>query len=1008
MTISYSSKDIKTLSDIESVQVNPDQYIGSTETPTHLIEEALDNALDEAQTGNVSIIAINIDTKNHIYSIMDNGRGIPLTDDVPKLISTKLHSGAKFRGSKTAYEISCLVGSTKFMLLDGTEPTIEEMAEKSEKEYWGLSSTVDGKWEATKLIKPRITGYTKKIVRVYIDNGYYEECTPDHLWLMRDGSYKKAIDLVNGDSLMPCYSKVNESGYKMIRPNNTYDYIRNIKFENRNFRPLYRIVYESVFGKIPFGFAVHHIDTNTLNDCPENLKLLDNKLEHLPEHARINSENGTVYVESLIKYNKSEKGRNKSRENGLKYGKHNLNEYVNSDKNRKDKRKFMKRYNNLPGKQHELQSFKCLKYAKTLLLNYLPIDESTWELFRPYGIPKFNTVLDKYFNLNDLLLKAVDYEYSYDTLTETKGNKNIVRRMVSIIKRVDKNGLPLSKENYNNERGKFCPTIDSIEKYFDTFENFISYYQSNNHNISKIEVINLDDAIPVYDVTSIKNSNFVLSSGVVVHNSGLHGVGLVTLAALSDFYTVEIYRDEQYGKWEFEGSKFKRKKIVPFIDKKPFSTKIQFKPSYKYFESLIPNINRIKRRLTIASAELSQNISFILNIDGNQEILKLSLMDYFKGACITPGDEYSKVMYFKTSNPPEEFNVILTYSKTGSVTPRSLSSVNLLPVDDGGTHINVLYEILRDLFVEKAKKLEYTFQPSDTLVGLRAYLMLSLKEPRFGGQTKSKLTSRKSGFDGFASNLKKQLEIYFTKHHDHLEELLNQFQEYRHKLDAKKIKPKTGARASTKFTKLRDCTSKMGELFIAEGQSASGGLVECRNPRTHAILPLKGKIPSAATKKEILKNKEISELIMALGTGWGPNFDLSGLKYSKIICATDADEDGLHIFCLLTLALAILVPDVIKAGRYFYAQTPLYAINEKNNFIPLWTEEEISKAKTERRKLIRAKGLGELNPDQLKKVLIDDTRKLIPITYTSNLSKIVKLFTDSDEKRKLLKGEWKI
>ncbi len=597
MSKKYSSSDIKTLSDIESVQVNPDQYIGSTENPTHLIEEALDNSLDEAQTGNVTIIAVNIDTTNNVFSVIDNGRGIPITDNVPKLISTKLHSGAKFRGSKTAYEIS----------------------------------------------------------------------------------------------------------------------------------------------------------------------------------------------------------------------------------------------------------------------------------------------------------------------------------------------------------------------------------------------------------------------------SGLHGVGLVTLAALSEFYTIEVYRDNSYGIWKFTDSKSRRTKIVPFDGKKPFSTKISFSPSKKYFESLIPDINRIKRRLTIASAEMSHNMSFILNVDGKQEVLKLSLMDYFKSSCITKGEEFGKIAYFKTLQEPEEFNVILTYVNKGSVTPRSLSSVNLLPVDDGGTHINILYELLRDLFVERGKKLEYQFQASDTLIGLRAYLMLSLKEPRFGGQTKSKLTNRKTYFEYFKKQLKKQLESYFNKHVEHLEELLQQFQEYRQKLDAKKVAPKTGARASTRFTKLRDCTSRLGELFVAEGESASGGLVECRDPRKHAILPLRGKIPSAATKKEILKHKEISELIMSLGTGWGPDFDLKGLKYSKIICATDADEDGLHIFCLLTLALAVLVPEVIKAGRYYYAQTPLYAINEKNNFVPLWSDEEVSKAKSENKKLLRAKGLGELNPDQLKKVLVDEsTRRLIPITYTKDLTKMKKLFTDSQEKRKLLKGDWSI
>ena len=229
-------------------------------------------------------------------------------------------------------------------------------------------------------------------------------------------------------------------------------------------------------------------------------------------------------------------------------------------------------------------------------------------------------------------------------------------------------------------------------------------------------------------------------------------------------------------------------------------------------------------------------------------------------------------------------------------------------------------------------------------------------------------------------------------------------------LDAKKIKTSpNGKRVSTKFTKLRDCSGAAGELFIAEGESASGGLVDCRDPRKHAILPLKGKIPSAANAKDILKNKEISELIGSLGTGVGPQFDITSLKYDKIICATDADDDGLHIFALLTLALAILVPDIIKNGHYYYAETPLYAINEKNNFVPLWTQDEIKKAKDDNKTLIRIKGLGEMNPDQLKVVLINEkTRRLIPVTYTSDIDKMTKLFSDSNEKRKLLEGTWMI
>ena len=109
------------------------------------------------------------------------------------------------------------------------------------------------------------------------------------------------------------------------------------------------------------------------------------------------------------------------------------------------------------------------------------------------------------------------------------------------------------------------------------------------------------------------------------------------------------------------------------------------------------------------------------------------------------------------------------------------------------------------------------------------------------------------------------------------------------------------------------------------------------------------------------------------------------------------------------MALAILVPDIIKNGHFYYAQTPLYAINEKKSFIPLWSNDELAKAKSEKRSIIRIKGLGEMNPDQLKTVLIDEkTRKLVPVTYTSDMAKMTKLFSDSNEKRKLLEGSWMI
>jgi len=486
--------------------------------------------------------------------------------------------------------------------------------------------------------------------------------------------------------------------------------------------------------------------------------------------------------------------------------------------------------------------------------------------------------------------------------------------------------------------------------------------------------------------------------------SGRHGVGLVAVNALSENYKVEIYRDKQYAIFEFEKTRFRRKEIKKFDGQRPFSTLIQFKPDKEIFVTLTPDIERIRNRLLVASVELP-GCTFGLSVNGKQEVIKLDLDTYFKRQCLNETDNV--VSDFIDINPglsPENFKVRFCYSRNGTITPRVLSSVNLLPVDGGGTHITMFFDILKDLFMLRAKKVGVKFQPNDSLCGLRAYLSLSLKNPEFSGQIKHRLTNSRNDLLRIVSPLKQKIEQYFDKNQQLLELLLEQFELYRKKLDSKKLKTvSNGKRASTRFTKLRDCTGSSGELFIVEGDSAGGSFISCRDPRRHAIFPLRGKIPSIVNAKEILKNKEVGELIQALGTGVGPHFDISGLKYEKIICATDADEDGGHIFCLLTIILANLVPEIIKKGHYYLVQTPLYAINEGNSFIPLWTEKDLRIAREQKRKISRFKGLGELNPNQLKACAIDEkTRRLIPIEFSKNLDEVMKLFNDVNEKRKLL------
>lgn len=519
--------------------------------------------------------------------------------------------------------------------------------------------------------------------------------------------------------------------------------------------------------------------------------------------------------------------------------------------------------------------------------------------------------------------------------------------------------------------------------------------------------IPIEDEIPVTISTKLfSGAKFQDRKTAYEISSGLHGVGLVAVNALSEFYKVEIYRDNQYAIYEFKNTKLKRAKVEKFTNDAPFSTKIQFKPSKKYFETLDPDIDRIRKRLRVASAEIAKKI-FVLNVDDKKEQFELNLEKFFSEDCVGK-EETKSIINLNSFQKPESFNALMTYASEGSASPRIISSVNLLPVDSGGTHVNYFFEILRDFFVSRMKRGDYRFQPQDSLFRLRAYLSLNLREPKFTGQTKDRLINRKTDLDKLVKQLKIEVNNYFDKNPDYLDELLQSFTDYRKKLDAKKLTSTSvnGKRAATKYTKLRDCTSRDGELFIVEGDSAAGGLIQCRDPRTIAILPLKGKIPNISNAKDILKNKEVGELIQALGTGVSPHFDLTRLRYDKIICATDADPDGGHIACLLTMVLAILVPDIIKQGKYYIAQTPLFAINEKKSFIPLWTNKEIKDAVEKKRNVSRFKGLGELTPNQLKSCMLDEKmRKLIPVTYTKDIDEMVKLFSDSSKKRNLLDRE---
>jgi DNA gyrase/topoisomerase IV subunit B len=276
------------------------------------------------------------------------------------------------------------------------------------------------------------------------------------------------------------------------------------------------------------------------------------------------------------------------------------------------------------------------------------------------------------------------------------------------------------------------------------------------------------------------------------------------------------------------------------------------------------------------------------------------------------------------------------------------------------------------------------------------------------GQFKDKLILKKESLDKFISILDKELQSYFQSNADEYQKIATFFEEYRMAQDSKNHKAVSSKkRASVQLTKLRDCLNPGGELFCCEGDSASGSIIDARDKHKHAVLSFRGKIKFSKNHKSLLENKEISEFIQAIGTGYGPNFDITKLRYDKIICATDADADGKHIAAMFTMVTAFLVPEIIKQGHFYLATTPLYGMSDekKKVFIPIWTEDDLKKHKLAGKHVTRYKGLGELSPWQLEVCLLNEkTRKLEKITYSKDLKKLIKLFSDSESRRGLVDG----
>ncbi|NNH98970.1 DNA topoisomerase IV subunit B [Pasteurella multocida] len=484
-------------------------------------------------------------------------------------------------------------------------------------------------------------------------------------------------------------------------------------------------------------------------------------------------------------------------------------------------------------------------------------------------------------------------------------------------------------------------------------------------------------------------------------SGGLHGVGISVVNALSERVDVTVKRNGEVYKIAFEnGRKVEELEVIGTCGRRNTGTTVHFKPNPKYFDSDKFSVSRL-RHLLRAKAVLCSGleIKFIDKINQTEDCwcYEDGLADYLSEA-VNGLETLPKTPFigdFKGDTEAVSW-ALLWLPEGGDLL--SESYVNLIPTIQGGTHVNGLRQGLLDAmreFCEFRNLLPRGVKLSADDIWERCAYVLSLKmqDPQFAGQTKERLSSRQSAV--FVAGVVKDAFSLWLNQHVQQAELLAEMaisSAQRRLRAAKKVVRKKLVSGPALPGKLADCSQQdldKTELFLVEGDSAGGSAKQARDREYQAILPLRGKILNTweVSSEQVLSSSEIHDIAVALGID-PDNEDLSQLRYGKVCILADADSDGLHIATLLCALFLRHFPKLVQKGHVYVAMPPLYRIDlGKDVFYALDESEKDAildrlKGKKGKPNVQRFKGLGEMNPLQLRETTMDpNTRRLVQLTY---------------------------
>lgn len=533
--------------------------------------------------------------------------------------------------------------------------------------------------------------------------------------------------------------------------------------------------------------------------------------------------------------------------------------------------------------------------------------------------------------------------------------------------------------------------------------------------------INHKAGLPAVEVVfTVLHAGGKFGGGGYKVSGGLHGVGASVVNALSNWLEVEIYRDGVIYKQRYErGKTMYPLKQIGTCELEKTGTKVTFSPDGSIFEETVYDYDTLKQRLR-ETAFLTKGIRIVLK-DAREDPVRRHEFHYAGGikefvAYLNRSQEplYPEVIYCEGKKDNVMVEVAMQHND--SYNDFTYSFVNNIITPEGGTHLAGFRNALTKSFnsYARANKIIKDNEPAlsgeDIREGLTAIISIKIEEPQFEGQTKQKLGNSEAR--GAVDSVVSEQLTYFMEQNPQVAKTIceKSLLAQRARDAARKARDLTRRKTALGDTslpgKLADCSDKDPancEIFIVEGDSAGGSAKTARSRATQAILPLRGKILNVekARLDKIYGNAEIKAMITAFGTGIHEDFDISKLRYDKIIIMTDADVDGAHISTLMLTFLYRFMPDLIRQGHVYLATPPLFKIEKNKNIWYAYSDEELNNILKEigrdgNNKIQRYKGLGEMDAEQLwettmdpekrvlKRVMIDDENTSeIDLTFTT-------------------------